>query len=174
MNIKIILISAALIGSQFVFAKEHHAAPPASQELNFMTSLTGSWEGLNKMGSDKAELTRVTYKPTSGGTAVIETLAPDTSHEMTTMYHQSGNSMALTHYCSMGNQPYMKLKQATANSLSFEIVDEMGLQSKNEMHMHALKLTLKDSNTLVQEWTNYVNGKATPTTTLNFKRQQTK
>jgi hypothetical protein len=77
----------------------------------------------------------------------------------------------MTHYCALGNQPHMKLKQAGAGRLVFEMDKPAGIASIEESHMHALTLTLQDKDTLQQDWVNYQNGKAVQTSTFVFHRK---
>src|SRR5262245_3514980 len=65
--------------------------------------LAGEW-----VGKGEGPGMHVTYRVTSGGTAVIETDAPGTEQEMVTIIHPDGDDLILTHYCMLGNQPQMK------------------------------------------------------------------
>ena len=120
----------------------------------------------------KDENVTVVYEVTSGGTAVSEKLMPGTSHEMISMYYVTGGKLGMTHYCAIGNQPQMKLKKATPNSLVLEMTSPAGVSSMMEPHMHALTLTMVDANTLKQEWTSFEGGKKKEVADFNFKRKQ--
>ena len=77
----------------------------------------------------------------------------------------------MTHYCSLGNQPHMKLISSDGKVMAFEMDEPVGLQSENEAHMHAVTLTLKDDNSLQQRWTHYVDGKQAGSVTFELQRQ---
>jgi hypothetical protein len=55
--------------------------------------------------------------------------------------------------------------------MKFEMKGTAGIESPKEMHMHAIKLTYNDPNTLTQEWTHYENGKpSAKPAVFTFKR----
>jgi hypothetical protein len=167
------IISATLAPTAFAGEEtKKHEHPPVTMPGQFETlkQLVGTWEGKSDMGQGEQTM-QVVYELTSGGTAIIETLMPGTPHEMVSVYHKDGNSLAMTHYCALGNQPHMKLKQADARHLSFEMDQQQGLASADEAHMHGLTLTLKDKNTLQQDWTHYEGGKSTQTVTFVLNKK---
>jgi hypothetical protein len=148
-----------------------------AQEFAKLTQLAGTWEGKmnegkDKEGKDKSEPTTVTYEVTSGGSVVLETISPGTPHEMVTIYHKEGDTLAMTHYCALGNRPHMDLKKADAKSLFFDMDGTNGITSANEPHMHSLKLTMKDNDHLKQEWDFYNEGKKTETSVFNLTRKK--
>lgn len=122
-----------------------------------MKALVGTWQGKNTMNG-KEENTTVTYELTSNGTALVEKLGPGTPMEMVTIYANRGDKVFATHYCALGNQPEMTLKNAKNNSFTFEMTGTNGITNKNEMHMHGVTLTLNGKK-LKQEWTNYKDNK---------------
>jgi hypothetical protein len=158
--------------AQTASAGEQHEHPPVAmpQQFDTLKQLVGTWEGKTDMGGEQKTM-QVVYELTSGGTAIIETMMPGTPNEMVSVYHEDGKSLAMTHYCALGNQPHMKLKQADDKSLSFEMDKQQGITSSDEAHMHALTLTLKDKNTLQQDWAHYEKGKATQTVTFVFNKK---
>jgi hypothetical protein len=137
---------------------EHKHAVSMPEQFETLKQLLGVWEGKADMGDGKEQHMRVQYELTSGGTAIIETLMQGTPHEMVSVYHKDGDSVAMTHYCAMGNQPHMKLKQAESSRITFEMDKPQGIASPEESHMHGLTLTLKDKNTLQQDWVYYKDG----------------
>ncbi len=161
------LLSLALVACLFAapaFAdKNHeHPTPVMPKEFDTLKGLVGTWEGTTNMGKGDEKMT-VTYELTSGGTAISEKMVSGGT-EMLTVYHMAGKKLGLTHFCAVGNSPRMMLKKATDNSLAFEMKGPDGVSSMKENHMHALTLTMKDQNTLMQEWTNMDKGKKTPVT----------
>jgi hypothetical protein len=159
-----------LLCSLNVWAGGHHTPASMPKEFNTLKKLVGTWEGKNKMG-DKEESMTVVYKLTSGGTAITETMMPGTDHEMITVYYKEGSSLGMTHYCALGNQPHMALEKATDNSLFFDMKKPVGISSLNESHMHSLKITMNDVNSITQEWTNFEDGKKAQSVVFNLKRK---
>src|SRR4051812_2387272 len=100
----------------------------------------------------------VEYRVTGGGAAVEEKMDGGTPHEMVTMYYDEAGAPALTHYCSLGNRPAMKMKASTGDKLEFDYV-EGSVPSVNDPHMHALTLTTTDKTHLNQDWHFFEGGK---------------
>src|SRR5262245_13383962 len=89
--------------------------------LEPFSQLVGEWEGKELSGKKIEQDLKVKYKVTSGGSAVVETLFPDTPHEMVTIIHPDGDNLVLTHYCKLGNQPRMKAKaKSEGNQVAFK------------------------------------------------------
>jgi hypothetical protein len=149
----------ALCSASIALAGNEHEHAPAkvSPAFESMKSLIGTWEGKTKMDGKEQDL-KVTYELTSGGTAIIEKTNPGSPMEMVTVYANNGKNVHATHYCALGNQPQMALKQTKGKVFTFEMEGTKGISDKNEMHMHGVVLTL-DGNKLKQEWTNYNKGK---------------
>jgi hypothetical protein len=167
-NIAIVL---SLFLSTNVFAGPEHDMPPVkvTPEFENLKGLVGTWEGTTKKGGQDQSV-KVTYELTSGGTAILEKLMPGTPHEMVTVYANKGKEVGLTHFCMLGNQPEMKLKSAKEGTFNFEMVGNKGLSNKDEMHMHAVKLTL-NGNKLTQEWTNYKGNKKGDVAVFDFTKK---
>src|SRR5262245_8705906 len=122
--------------------KEHdHSAmkPKTNESFEQMKKLIGTWEGTSKMGGKEEKVT-ATYELTSGGNAILEKLMAGTPHEMVSIYHPEGKTVAMTHYCMVGNQPKMVMKTSTPTSVAFEMKGASGIGSKKEMHMHAVDI----------------------------------
>lgn len=157
----------------FAHPGHDHKAPQMPKEFDTMKGLVGNWEGTGTMGPDKKEMPVTTqYELTSGGTAIAEKLSPGTPHEMISMFHKEGKTMAMTHYCALGNQPHMKLTKADGKTMTFEEEGHQGLDSPKEMHMHSLTITLTDADNMKEEWTSYNDGKAADTAVFNFHRKK--
>lgn len=152
-----------------LLANEH--APLKAQEpemFSQLKTLIGSWEGTTEMNGEKHS-GKLTYELTSAGTAIVEKLFAGTPHEMTTVYTDDGT---VTHYCAMGNAPELKLTKKTDQAISFELDGKKGIGSKKENHMHALTITWKDQDTIVQDWVSYNKGKYADTATFTWNRVQ--
>ena len=56
------------------------------------------------------------------------------------LHPADSNSLLLTHYCMIGNQPHMKAKpKAGENKVAFEFVKATNLKSDKDMYMHAIR-----------------------------------
>jgi hypothetical protein len=133
-----------------------------------LKSLAGEWT--NQGEGDQAA--KVTYRVTSNGTSVAETLFAGTPHEMVTMYHLDGEDLVATHYCAHGNQPRLKLdtKASSASKLVFDFVGGTNLDPAKDAHMHAQRYTLTDKDHLTTEWDGYQDGKKQHTHKVELTR----
>jgi len=159
-----VVLAALVLSQALVMADKDMAAqkPTTSPEFEKMKSLVGNWTGKAKMGCLADQDLEVDYKLTAGGSAVVETIAPGTPKEMTTVYHMENGKLVMNHYCTMGNCPKMTLKKSSDNELSFEMKGKDGISSAKEPHMHALDITWKDPNHISASWVMYTDGKANP------------
>ena len=127
---------------------------PAFEQLK---PLVGDWDGQNPAGAP----VHVSYQIVSAGTALLERLRPSDEEEMVTVYTPDGGRLAVTHFCSAGNQPQMRTGPVTDQSkqFSFAFVRATNLASPATGHMHHLTVTLQDRDHFAQEWTWRENGK---------------
>jgi hypothetical protein len=168
MTMTLLFLSTLPLGVSVGEAKKVVPNPAFEQ----FKEIAGEWAGKDlagKVGSD----VRVKYQVTSGGTAVVETLFPGSDHEMVTVIHPDGDSLLLTHYCMMGNQPQMKAP-ATGNGreVAFKFVRATNLASDKDMHMHDVTYRFVDKDTLKAEWTHYCDGKPAGQIVFELKRQK--
>jgi hypothetical protein len=112
----------------------------------------------------------VQYRLLAGGTVLEERSFPGTPHEMVTMFYEKDGKLALTHYCVMGNRPAMVLDSADAKTLKFAFDKSCGINPSKEPHMHALKLTFEDENTLSASCRAFMDGKELPEKPTTLKR----
>lgn len=163
-------IMCAGLCSAAVDDKHDHSAPAKSNPVfDQLKGLAGTWEGT--AGEEKNPVT-VTYRVTSGGSAVIETLFLDTPHEMVTVYHLDGENVVLTHYCSAQNQPRMKLAKSDGKTANFEFTGATNLKSDKDFHMHSAKIEFVDKDTLKAEWTGFADGQAAHVAKFELKRKK--
>jgi hypothetical protein len=149
-----------------------HSQNPAANCPNFerFKDLSGKWVGKMGTGSDSHEAV-VTYKVTSGGSAVVETMDPGGPHEMVTVIHPDGDELVLTHYCAIGNQPRMKASGKSKDKIiKFAFVDATNLKSPKDMHMHDVAFEFVDKDTVKATWRNFMDGKPHETATFEMKR----
>jgi hypothetical protein len=139
-------------------------ATPLFDELKKME---GTWTS-----DSKDHPADVTYKVSSGGSVLVETMAMGNHGEMITMYHPDGDGLALTHYCMLGNQPRMKAaKDQKPGVIRFE--GDGGSNMKPEdKHMHTLTVTFVDADHVKQDWTLYDGGKEQTVVTINLARKK--
>ena len=102
---------------------------------------------------------QVTFKVTGDGSAVMsEILGKD---DMISMIHLDGpNSLVLTHYCAIGNQPRMQASVSPdGKTVTFNFQDATNLASLDAGHMQRMVLTLLDTNHHTEEWIFVDHGK---------------
>ncbi|MGE0617094.1 MAG: hypothetical protein AB7P04_15800 [Bacteriovoracia bacterium] len=169
----IFAIGLCAISATAFAGKDHHAPAPMPKEFDSLKALVGTWEGTTMMEGKEMKAT-TTYELTSGGTAIVEKLGPGTPHEMVSIYHKSGKSLAMTHYCAIGNQPFMKLKKHDGKTMAFEMdmKKPVGVDSHKEMHMHAVSFEFTDADHFKQNWTNMVDGKVADTAVFTMTRKK--
>ena len=145
------------LGSMFLFslALIFAAGPVAAQKnanpgYEKLKALVGEWEGKTADGKS----VQVSYQLVSGGTALLETLQPPGDATMVTLYVPDGNRVAVTHYCSAGNQPRMRTVAiaTTPAKLDFSFVGGTNLTS-SAGHMHRLVVAFEDNDHFAQTWT---------------------
>jgi hypothetical protein len=147
--------------------------PPyeGSPALKTMKSLAGTWKGTHLMQGKELPAS-VEYKVSSNGSTVVETMFPGTPHEMVNVYHDKAGKLAMTHYCSVGNQPHLDLVAMEGKTLSFSLSSEDTTHLADEGHMHDLKITMADSGHLKQDWSFFEKGKQGGMTTFDLVRAQ--
>ena len=173
MNFLLTVFSLILmaVGNASLALAEVEEPPPyeGSAALKSMKSLAGTWEGTHIMHGEKIPA-RIEYRVSSNGSTVVETMFPGTKHEMVNMYHDKGGKLAMTHYCSIGNQPHLDLTSMKDKTLSFSLSPEDTSHLANEGHMHDLKITMRDSNHLQQKWSFFEKGQHSGMTTFDLMR----
>lgn len=167
-SVALVLLACA-VGTQAQEGKKDAHANPALERFK---QLAGEWVGKGMHG-DKEHEARIVYKVTAGGSAVVETIDPGGAHEMVTVIHADGDALALTHYCMLGNQPFMKaMPKAGDNKVAFEFVKASNLKSDKDMVMRSVTFTFVDKDTLRTEWTNSKDGKEAGKAVFELKRKK--
>jgi hypothetical protein len=161
----------SLAGLFVAHAGEYPSAPyTGSKEFERMKQLAGAWEGTSDMGKE-GEKVRVEYRLTSGGSAVVETLSPGSAEEMVSVYHDRKGKLAMTHYCTLRNQPRMTLAKADAQTIELVFARKGNdIDPAKEKHMHAVRITFTDNDHIVQRWTLYDKGKDAGGVTMKLTR----
>ena len=159
-SLTIIVFLGLALGPLSVLSGEHQMPAPVAHSSDFerMKGLVGVWEGKTDMGKGMETL-RVAYELTSAGNAVLERFAAGQPHEMVTVYHDYNGQLTMTHYCSLGNQPHMELRNPGENNMTFVLSEKNpGLVSLDETHMHALTIAIDGKDSMTHTWTLYDNG----------------
>lgn len=145
---------------------EHVKTNPGFEQLK---SLAGKWERTNAEGKP----VEASYEVASNGSVLMERVYPAGEAEMVTMYSSNGDRLAMTHYCSSGNQPQMRTAPVSAASrkFTFDFVRATNLESPGEGHMGKLVISLEDHNHFTQEWTWIEGGKPAHTEVFHFLRK---
>lgn len=135
-----------------------------------MKDTIGTWEGISEHDGKKDKAT-ITYKLTSGGSAIVENLFQNTPHEMVSVYHDDGGGkLMMTHYCALGNQPDLRIKNASDNKLEFEYISGSDIIPEKDAHMHSLTITFLNKDNMVHEWKMFNDGKEKSVTVIDLKR----
>lgn len=172
MKTKVLTYCATLLlaTTAWLSAGELPTLKPASAEFERMKTLVGTWTGKTDMGQGPVDL-NVRYRLLAGGSVLEERIAEGTPMEMVTMYFDKAGKLSLTHYCMMGNQPAMALKASDAKSLTFDFDGSCcSIDPKKESHMHGLKLTFVDSDTISTSCQAIMDGKEMPEHPVTMKR----
>jgi hypothetical protein len=141
----------------------------ASAEFERMKTLVGSWQGKTDMGQGPVDIT-IQYRLIASGSVLEERVFAGTPNEMLTMYYDKQGKLAMTHYCMFGNRPGMVLKSADDKTLQFDFDERCGINPKKESHMHSLKITFDDSDTITTSCKAVIDGKETDSHPTTMKR----
>jgi hypothetical protein len=164
-----IVISAAAILTLGAVAARVGSEPAPANAFDRLKTLVGEWDGRDSAGKHVEDTIRLV----SNNTALEETFQSDKDKQMVTMYTPDGNHLALTHYCSKGNQPHLETSDVTASSseFAFAFTGAANLASNDDMHMHGLTLKIEDNDHFSETWTLMANGKE-QTETFQFTRKK--
>lgn len=162
-------MTAAGIVCAGLFAVQAQSQTKGAGAIDQLKGLAGTWQTTARSGEKSESNIRVI----SNGTAVEETFNGDGHSQMVTMYVPDGDKVALTHYCSMGNQPRMETAtlEPGAKQFDFSFVGATNLASDSDPHMHHMVLQVMDGDHFSETWTMLVGGKET-TETIQFTRKK--
>jgi hypothetical protein len=170
----IIRISAVLFAFalclSIAVADEAKKPQAKSDNLKAICALEGTWTQVSPAPPQGQKPPALVFRPTAGGSAVMETMNPGSDHEMLNVYTEDDKGVLLTHYCLMGNQPRMRLTSIKDGVLTFEYVDAGNLKSRDEAHMDGLVITVKGDQ-MTQDWTMFQDGKVTGHHIFELKKQ---
>jgi len=107
--------------------------------------LRGTWTA--RLGSGK-ELTEA-FREISGGSALLETFTTASGRETINVFHADHEALVVTHYCAQGNQPRLRLADASADTFTFRFVDATNLKP-GASHLVELVLRFDGASRLEQ------------------------
>lgn len=142
---------------RFVVAGE--ASAKTKESFNKLKGLAGTWkmENPEKPGewSDA-----ITFSVTSGGNVVREIMFAGEQHEMTNTYHLDGDSIMVTHYCAMGNQPSMRASRSNigGDTMHFAFDHVTNYASNGQPVMCDLSLKFDGQDSVTENWKSCVDG----------------
>lgn len=148
-----VVAAAAMVPAAGLARGEDVGAKAAFEKLK---GLVGTWEG-----QAHGETLTVVFKTTGAGSALVETQFPGSPHEMVSVYHLDGDDLRMTHYCAVGNQPRVVLdrKASKADDLIFAFDGGTNLDPAKDIHIHDVRITLRDADHIESRWVAYQNGK---------------
>jgi hypothetical protein len=160
-------------GFAFVFATlAPAAAADDSSTFDKLKAMAGTWTGPAQFEGGSMPMT-VKFRVTSGGSTVEETIAPGSEHEMITMYYMEGKSLVLTHYCTMGNQPHMKLAAGSEGSvLKFEFAGGANIKPGGG-HMDSHTFEFMSADHVKSKWFALMGGKPMMHIVMDLQRSST-
>ena len=150
--------------------EEAHTPYAGSKAFQQMKQLAGNWEGTTDMGKGPQKI-KASYRVTSAGSTLVETIFEGTPNEMITIYHDDKNQrLGLTHYCGLNNQPKLVLIGNKENTLEFDLAQDAAIDAAREPHMHALTLTFAGKDEMKQHWTQFAQGEKKKVVVIAYKR----
>ena len=148
----------------------HHKPYIGSKAFQRMTQMVGHWQVTMDMGKGPQTM-KASYKLTSGGSALVETLFEGTPMEMVNIYHDnSKGTLHMIHFCAGHNQPVMSLVRAQDKTLSFDLTQDADIDAAHEGHMHSLLVSFDNSDHVTQQWLDFKNGKKDHITQIKYQR----
>jgi len=124
-----------------------------------LKQLDGAWTTL-RGSTHMPESMEVHYQVTGAGSALVETIGPGTPHEMVSVYHLADGGLVMTHYCAVGNQPYMVARAGdNADELVFECVGGAGVSRDQGVYMSRARFAFRDASRVDATWSAVRDGK---------------
>ena len=134
-----------------------HGADPVNARAVFtqLQTLVGEWEGKTEAG----RVLKVSYRLTANNTVLVETWTLGPQRESLTLYHMDNENLIATHYCPLGNQPRLRLKEgASASSFAFEFLSATNLPKPEMAHQHRFEVEILHPNSVARSETYMENG----------------
>jgi hypothetical protein len=162
----VMAVSAVAIG---LLAGQASSQTKAASGFDQLKALAGTWEAKTSEGT-----TINTIRLVSNDSAIQETFQSKDGkmhNQMITMYSPDGDRVALTHYCSLGNQPHMETGAVSdgQREFDFSFTGAGNLPDAKGPHMHHLTLRIEDADHFSETWTMSAGGNE-QTVTFHFVR----
>jgi hypothetical protein len=173
--LSVLVVGALLFAASAVRGDEKQ---PVNAKAAFarLKTMAGTWstkvEDAGK--GHQAPDGKIIYRLIGGGSALIESLFPDSEHEMASVYHLDGDDLRMTHYCDLGNQPHLKLDRAASSPDKFLFVFDGGtnLDPSKDSHIHAMSMAFERDGRVVWTCDRYEGGKKADTHNFEITRCQ--
>jgi hypothetical protein len=155
-------MNAAICGILLAGVASLHAASgtgTSNPGMEKLMTLAGEWTATDADGKPFTSSIRLI----SNNTAIEETINSAHDSQMVTVYTADGPRVAMTHYCSIGNQPRLETaaERPDANEFVFSFTGATNLASPNDPHMHRMVITIEDADHFTEAWTLRWNGRDT-------------
>ncbi len=170
-GIVIVLLAAAALPAA--------AEVSAGEAFDKLKALAGDWRGTAEGEGEEAAAAAEAamevhhrFRVSAAGTVVMETMGPDSPHEMINMYHLDGDELVLTHYCAAGNQPTMRLDRAAsaADRLVFDFTGGTNLDPTVDQHIHSAEIRLLEDEKVTSVWSSWAGGERAGLMTFHLAR----
>lgn len=131
------------------------ASTQATQDgFGRIKALAGEWSMVGEDGKLGQE--KIVFSVSSNGSVVREIMFPGSQHEMTNLYHLDGDSLVMTHYCAIGNQPRMRAHAASgSDALDFRFDSVTNYAGGEQTVMGGMRLVWVSPDTIRQEWSHF-------------------
>ena len=128
-----------------------------STSLDGLKPLVGDWTATDAGGKPFT----ASFRLISNNTALEETVNSSHDTQMVSIYNADGSRVAMTHFCSMGNQPRLETpsERPNPNEFVFSFTSATNLASPNDQHLHRIVITMEGPDHFTEAWTIRVNGK---------------
>lgn len=147
------------------------ANAPAATPWQTLSELQGSWR-LTNPRTDGERAFRISFRPISRGSALVETFGNPAKNITETIYHRDGEKIMLTHYCAQGNQPRLVLASSNApGTLAFRFFDVTNLTNKTDSHLVKIDFNILDRNRIERRET-YTSQGVEQESILQLEREQ--
>jgi hypothetical protein len=144
-----ILAVTAITFAVFAIRAGSQAKPATG--FDRLKMLVGTWEAKTPEG----ETATSTIRLVSNATALEEMMQNSKDNQMVTLYSPDGDRVAVTHYCSAGNQPRMETNAVTGDTKEFDFSFSgiTNLSTPASGHMHHLVIKIADNDHFSEQWT---------------------
>ena len=167
----------ALMAGVAVLAVSGSAMAAEGEDImSRLAELEGEWMLLDENG-EETDVVGSTFRVTSAGSTLVERMFPDhpDGYEMLNVYHVDGDRVLMTHYCSAGNQPRLRvLSTDDENRLQWQMESVTNLSAPGADHMHQAEYEFQGDDRLTTHWQSMVDGEVSDEHSITFelKRKQ--